>query len=231
MNDTTILNNNGPERPKSAIKSRICYALEDPLSNICDLISPCKCKGSMKYVHRSCLKVWRYKSKRFAEMKRCEYCLSNYTIEDEILPHKTLTRTISLFIFFTFFILFHYILNILMEIFCVLKGGVPFLSENIFYKINLLPEKNDFTVKQNDIFFIQLTLSGSLVVVSLIYQLFKTRNLFHSFNYMFTLWRVLYFNFYIDSLYFLVLNVLQVYSLIIDFCFVMDYLVYFTVNL
>lgn len=217
------------DRPKSTIKCRICYALEDPVSNICDLISPCKCKGSMRYVHRSCLKVWRYKSKRFAEMKRCEYCLSSYTIEDEILPHKTFTRSITLLILISFFLIIHYTINLFLEIFFVLRGGIVNFQENIFYKAGSMPDCSSIT--NDDLLFPKLTFCGTLVIISMFFQFFKKRNLFHSFNYMFTLWRVIYFNFCIDSLYFLMLNMLQVYYLTCEFCFVIDYIVYFAINL
>ena len=45
---------------------RICHSCEDNK----DLFSPCLCRGSMVYVHRSCLKVWIASSGR----KECEVC-------------------------------------------------------------------------------------------------------------------------------------------------------------
>jgi hypothetical protein len=36
---------------------RVRYVGEDP--NLGRLISPCKCKGSQKYVHEGCLRLWR----------------------------------------------------------------------------------------------------------------------------------------------------------------------------
>eukprot|EP00818_Percolomonas_sp_WS_P006348 CAMPEP_0117446754 /NCGR_PEP_ID=MMETSP0759-20121206/6511_1 /TAXON_ID=63605 /ORGANISM="Percolomonas cosmopolitus, Strain WS" /LENGTH=392 /DNA_ID=CAMNT_0005239045 /DNA_START=120 /DNA_END=1298 /DNA_ORIENTATION=+ len=43
-----------------------------------DLIVPCKCSGSMKLVHRSCLDRWRAMSPRAESFSRCDQCLTNY---------------------------------------------------------------------------------------------------------------------------------------------------------
>lgn len=37
---------------------RICLGEEDPDDKDDELISPCLCKGTMKYIHLSCLKNW-----------------------------------------------------------------------------------------------------------------------------------------------------------------------------
>ncbi|CAG9326744.1 unnamed protein product [Blepharisma stoltei] len=53
-----------------------------------DLISPCKCKGTQKFVHQECLKIWLLQSKRGNhEISSCELCHQplkmsfNYTTE------------------------------------------------------------------------------------------------------------------------------------------------------
>ncbi|KCZ78584.1 hypothetical protein H311_00381, partial [Anncaliia algerae PRA109] len=198
-----VKENSLKNRQKIAIKCRICYALDDPMSNICDLISPCKCKGSMKYVHRSCLKIWRYKSKRFSEIKKCEYCLTFYTIEDEVMPHKLITRSIAAVFLTGIFIFLHYAFNFLLKMICIFKNGFDYqeLQENILFKFIPIEVINDRFIET--FYCLQLTLNGTAVVISIVYQIVKKNNMFHSFNYMFTLWRIIYFNFYIDSLYFL----------------------------
>ena len=45
---------------------RICYE-EDKL---CNLITPCYCKGTMKFVHHSCLQTWM----EFSQKDKCEMC-------------------------------------------------------------------------------------------------------------------------------------------------------------
>ena len=49
---------------------RICY--EE--SEIDNLISPCRCRGSLKWVHPKCLNEWVKVSKKW----KCQHCLVNY---------------------------------------------------------------------------------------------------------------------------------------------------------
>ena len=56
---------------------------EQPVCRICLehgselLVSPCKCDGSAKYIHETCLLTWFHKTRR----KRCEICLSKVNIK------------------------------------------------------------------------------------------------------------------------------------------------------
>lgn len=55
---------------------RICWSTEGD-----DIISPCKCKGSLKYVHVSCINKWRgecgYDSPKYS---KCDLCNVEYSI-------------------------------------------------------------------------------------------------------------------------------------------------------
>lgn len=68
---------NGLEKNLSSVSSsnfsvcRICHASNVPGEN---LISPCRCKGSLAYVHLSCLETWINESFRLS----CELCGYNY---------------------------------------------------------------------------------------------------------------------------------------------------------
>ncbi|XP_058123185.1 E3 ubiquitin-protein ligase MARCHF3-like [Anopheles ziemanni] len=55
---------------------RICQASTDELS----LISPCLCKGSMKYVHLGCLELWLNRS----GLTRCELCLHTFQTHETL---------------------------------------------------------------------------------------------------------------------------------------------------
>lgn len=46
-----------------------------------DLISPCKCSGSQKYVHKDCLNSWMQKKFTDFEKACCEMCKSKYNIK------------------------------------------------------------------------------------------------------------------------------------------------------
>ena len=69
---------------------RICFETEidenDPLLN------PCKCDGTSKYVHKSCLNAWRLSASEdtidFSERKiKCMECKHHYEI-GEIIQHQ-----------------------------------------------------------------------------------------------------------------------------------------------
>lgn len=54
---------------------RICYGEDDPD----DLICPCLCKGSQKYVHTECLNSWRQQSE--LSYYQCPTCQYKYRIQ------------------------------------------------------------------------------------------------------------------------------------------------------
>ena len=57
---------------------RICLEENEDID---DLISPCKCDGTQKYVHSKCLEKWRDENLDKENYKRCQECLSDYRIE------------------------------------------------------------------------------------------------------------------------------------------------------
>jgi hypothetical protein len=63
-----------------APKVRVRYVGEDP--ELGRLISPCKCKGSQKYVHEGCLRLWR-QSQPFADRNywSCPTCKFKYRLQ------------------------------------------------------------------------------------------------------------------------------------------------------
>ena len=77
---------------------RFCLMNEKSTSN--PFISPCKCTGSGKYVHRLCLSKWRKTDLRLNQELTCPICLSNYdsmlVSQFEIIPKYTSSRFISM---------------------------------------------------------------------------------------------------------------------------------------
>ena len=59
---------------------RICFELETPDD---PFIYPCKCKGTSKYVHTSCLNSWRTLNRDNDAFKRCMECRTEYDIVNE----------------------------------------------------------------------------------------------------------------------------------------------------
>ncbi|KAJ3065245.1 hypothetical protein HDU98_011386 [Podochytrium sp. JEL0797] len=53
----------------------------EPMPDLGRLISPCKCKGTMKYVHLSCLNEWRKRTVNNSSHFQCDQCKFKYTFE------------------------------------------------------------------------------------------------------------------------------------------------------
>lgn len=59
-----------------------------------DLISPCDCKGSLKYVHVRCLEIW-LKSRLGAQHSlKCELCRFEFETALRLAPFRTVLRKI-----------------------------------------------------------------------------------------------------------------------------------------
>jgi len=65
-----------PSPTKSINNERICRICLDNIDQG-DLIAPCKCSGSTKYAHESCMLKWFFKSSK----KSCEVCLGNVNVK------------------------------------------------------------------------------------------------------------------------------------------------------
>ena len=53
------------------------------------LIHPCLCSGGYKYVHRSCLQIWRESNRGTVKYNECEVCQEPYTTVD-VCEHEML---------------------------------------------------------------------------------------------------------------------------------------------
>lgn len=61
---------------------RIC--LDNQCSPTNDFISPCKCSGTLKYVHRNCFDRWSRERSRYDQQFRCEICNTLYHDEQRV---------------------------------------------------------------------------------------------------------------------------------------------------
>ncbi|KAF9934470.1 hypothetical protein FBU30_001963 [Linnemannia zychae] len=62
------------EPPVDERQCRICLGGADEEDTLGRLISPCLCKGSMKYVHIECLNAWRTRSPKRESHYKCDTC-------------------------------------------------------------------------------------------------------------------------------------------------------------
>ena len=77
---------------------RICYE-KDKKNDL--LIIPCKCEGTIKFVHQSCIKKWIINSNNFLDNPSCEICKSKFLIKIEnstYLDKKKLLKAILIII-------------------------------------------------------------------------------------------------------------------------------------
>lgn len=57
---------------------RICLETEDDTE---EMLRPCLCRGSMKYVHRACLDTWRAQGLNARSLTHCGVCSQEFKIE------------------------------------------------------------------------------------------------------------------------------------------------------
>ncbi|SGY32914.1 BQ5605_C002g01421 [Microbotryum silenes-dioicae] len=91
-----------PSRPTTPVAEeekicRICFDGEDP--DLGRLFSPCKCRGTSKHVHLSCLSTWRARSARTS----CEQCQYQYkfrrTAMASVISHRATLMSLTVVIF------------------------------------------------------------------------------------------------------------------------------------
>lgn len=66
-----------PQEPESERACRFCFCGTE----VDVLIAPCRCSGSVKYVHQSCLNEWRLRSANPESYHRCDQCQYVFNIE------------------------------------------------------------------------------------------------------------------------------------------------------
>lgn len=87
---------------------KFCYGTES------GLISPCLCKGSIKYVHTVCLKQWRFK-KQLKEIRNCEQCYQEYKILGDKQLSNWYIRLICIFILISMVLINNWICNLILD--------------------------------------------------------------------------------------------------------------------
>ena len=102
-------------------KSKTTSQLIDPSCRICleksdgsTLISPCKCIGSVSFVHEDCLKTWIQSSNAGLKEAKCEICHSNFEMQWEetnvCIFHELFCKNFGKFILLPLVILFSLLL-------------------------------------------------------------------------------------------------------------------------
>lgn len=176
---------------------RICYGINDAPNDLGDLVSPCGCKGTMKYVHISCLKMWRFRGKRIDEIRRCEQCLTFYALDDEIIPHRVIVSLTSALILMIIYGSTHFISNVFLEALMIVSDDFssPGSKCSLLFLDSNNPKADLSFIGVKNTRSLQYEMYGSIVIIVLFYQFFRRTSPIYIANYIFTLWRLLYFKF------------------------------------
>ncbi|GJJ76049.1 hypothetical protein EMPS_08408 [Entomortierella parvispora] len=83
--------------PMEERQCRICLGGADEEETLGRLISPCLCKGSMKYVHVECLNAWRTRSPKRESHYKCDTCKYSFSFRRTSLA-RYLAHPLSTFL-------------------------------------------------------------------------------------------------------------------------------------
>ena len=146
-----------PQKADNSVNSNFCRICYEPEKENDPLLMPCRCEGSMKYIHKSCLKKCIVSSKKPIDESECEICKTKYEIK--ITQSSEIDRAkLRQFVFQSIFFVI-----ILIGIFI----GFTFALYNILKSQNALPEK------YHTIFFVGMAFGSLIVVIILSMCLFK----------------------------------------------------------
>lgn len=117
-----------------ASKARVRYVSEDP--ELGRLLSPCKCKGSQKYVHEGCLQAWRNAAPLSdRNYWRCPTCQFEYRMErlrwGRWLSSKTLRASLTALILMVTVFLLGFVADPIINFGVDPIGSIAGLSEGL----------------------------------------------------------------------------------------------------
>lgn len=172
---------------------RICYNITNPFSECDDLISPCNCKGSVKYVHSTCLKMWRFKTNLFREVKMCEQCKVAYTCTNDKLSHRYVITAFSFLAIGGSYIFMIFFFSSFFQLILMVCDGIHDVQE-----LKTFSQPFDIANGQYHL--------TSIMLLTSICKVLLNPSIFAIFNYFFTFWRIIQFGFIADKALFVVMT-------------------------
>ena len=113
MNNESINNNNSNNNNDRGINDddegdekccRLCFSSNENDLLLGRLFRPCRCSGTMKYIHIGCLNQWRAMAPTERSFYQCDQCLYRYNVERvkwaEIVEHKNTSYAITSILLF-----------------------------------------------------------------------------------------------------------------------------------
>lgn len=180
-----------------------------------DLLTPCRCRGTMKWVHRGCLEEWRRTSAPGSDsFLKCDMCKTEYRFHCKKWQ-RVLGSKPAVFLYSLFVCLFLIIGAVLVSTECrsslddilpvfemveakpdsetsTSSSPMMMLFDTIFKRHMIIPRMNEQSVKM-----LKNVFSG-LAALSLLQLLIVDGSVGLSFNLMFSLWRLVHYDFTLD---------------------------------
>ncbi|KAJ3205883.1 hypothetical protein HK099_000674 [Clydaea vesicula] len=108
---------------------RICFSYETEPDD--RLISPCKCKGTMKFVHLGCLNEWRRVSRKKESFFQCDHCLYKYhfgrTRFAKLIMNEVLVTILTILIF----VLAVFLSGFITKLFLMWVDEEPYIPDDV----------------------------------------------------------------------------------------------------
>lgn len=175
-----------------------------------ELIAPCECRGTMRYVHRECLNQWRTASPRSDSFTRCEQCFASYNFRNtwmtSILVNPVTIYSISALLFASWIVASTFVSTgaLYKNEFDSTSSDLFTLLPTIYFNsktknpiLNIFPI--DFIFKYNDFMEYFNTIFYGLVFISLTEYIFFTPSFILSFNTLFCIWRIQRYELFFDK--------------------------------
>ena len=163
-NNESVINN----------ECRICFEIEEENN---PLISPCKCNGFSKYVHRNCIEKWRLLNRNSEALTKCMECGSHYEIENmyTIETHKYTDEYISRILNNSAILIIN-LFSIFMAMFA--RGIDKFINFRVVYLLDSHPLKSFISLIKNDTLYCILFYYGIIITIIglCFYTLFIIKN-------------------------------------------------------
>lgn len=117
---------------------KICHSEFDETNNAVPFIHPCKCKGSLKYMHAECLNEWISLSKK----KKCEICNHPFLFKKTFKPDAPKNVPFTYVILFVLKTLLDLLLNILCSVYTISRLVFVILLATLTIKKFISPESS-----------------------------------------------------------------------------------------
>ncbi|KAI8052813.1 hypothetical protein BDF22DRAFT_743488 [Syncephalis plumigaleata] len=133
LHDEQSSSDNNSNNSNNEQQCRICFAGPEESNVLGQLISPCLCKGTMRYVHLECLNAWRNAGHSRSAFFECNQCGYRYSFARTriatIIQHPVVLFLITIMVFVLVTLLAGFITKLIFRI--SLGGDYNYFNENV----------------------------------------------------------------------------------------------------